>query len=189
MWYKLNEDKTKIVNVAPANKMLDDGTTIMNYNLDSERLIADGYIEYTGKKPESQLKVVDGKIVEKTEEELSQESENIEKSIYESYYVQNPDLTRCIKEYKSILDAYKLDYTATTADISNAILADETKTDMEKAVYGFQIQSIWNNVVLNLEYVHINNALLYAWQNMPKLIKYLPDETDENSFKDISISK
>lgn len=176
MWYKLNDEKTSITGIAPANKILEDGTTIINYNLDTERLTADGYVEYTGNKSISQLKVVDGNIVEKSEEELAEDTKNKEKATYESYYTQNIDLIRCIKEYKAILDLYGLDYTATTADISTAVMSDETKTDTEKAAFGFQIQSVWNNVVLNLEYVDINNALLYAWKNMPKLIEYLPAE-------------
>lgn len=178
MWYKLSDDKTRVENIAPTNKILDDGTIIMNYNLDSERLIADGYVEYSGNKPLSQLKVVDGIITEKTSEDLEEENSNNEKSMFEGYYVQNPDLERCIKEYKAFLDQYSLKYTATTSDISASIVADTTKTDIEKAMLGFQIQSIWNNVVLNLEYVHINNALSYAWKNMPKLIKYLPESVD-----------
>ena len=79
MWYKLSDDKTRIENIAPTNKILDDGTIIMNYNLDSERLIADGYIEYSGNKPLSQLKVVDGIITEKTSEDLEEENSNNEK--------------------------------------------------------------------------------------------------------------
>ena len=55
---------------------------------------------------------------------------------------------------------------------------NSAKNDIEKAQLGFTIQAVWNNVVLNLEYLHINNALYYAWQNMPKLIKYLPESVD-----------
>ena len=177
MWYKLNEDKTIIESIAPTNKKLDDGTVIINYNLDTERLKQDGYIEYNGDKSISQLKVQDGQIVEKTEEEIEAENVLTEKNLFEGYYQQNPDLIRCVTEYKALLDQYSLEYTATTSDISSAVLADEGKNDIEKAQLGFSIQAIWNNIVLNLEYLHINNALYYAWQNMPKLIKYLPQIT------------
>lgn len=177
MWYKLNEDKTIIESIAPTNKKLDDGTVIINYNLDTERLKQDGYIEYNGDKSISQLKVQDGQIVEKTEEEIEAENVLTEKNLFEGYYQQNPDLIRCVTEYKALLDQYSLQYTATTSDISSAVLADEGKNDIEKAQLGFSIQAIWNNIVLNLEYLHINNALYYAWQNMPKLIKYLPQIT------------
>lgn len=177
MWYKLNEDKTIIESIAPTNKKLDDGTIIINYNLNTERLIQDGYIEYNGDKSISQLKVVDGQIVEKTEEEIEAENVLIEKNLFEGYYQQNPDLIRCVTEYKALLDQYSLQYTATTADISSAVLSDEGKNDIEKAQLGFTIQAIWNNVVLNLEYLHIDNALYYAWHNMPKLIQYLPKIT------------
>lgn len=177
MWYKLNEDKTIIESIAPINKKLDDGTVIINYNLDTERLKQDGYIEYNGDKSISQLKVQDGQIVEKTEEEIETENVLTEKNLFEGYYQQNPDLIRCVTEYKALLDQYSLEYTATTSDISSAVLADEGKNDIEKAQLGFSIQAIWNNIVLNLEYLHINNALYYAWQNMPKLIKYLPQIT------------
>lgn len=177
MWYKLNEDKTIIESIAPINKKLDDGTIIINYNLNTERLKQDGYIEYNGDKSISQLKVQDGQIVEKTEEEIETENVLTEKNLFEGYYQQNPDLIRCVTEYKALLDQYSLEYTATTSDISSAVLADEGKNDIEKAQLGFSIQAIWNNIVLNLEYLHINNALYYAWQNMPKLIKYLPQIT------------
>lgn len=177
MWYKLNEDKTIIESIAPTNKKLDDGTVIINYNLDTERLKQDGYIEYNGDKSISQLKVQEGQIVEKTEEEIEAENVLTEKNLFEGYYQQNPDLIRCVTEYKALLDQYSLQYTATTSDISSAVLADEGKNDIEKAQLGFSIQAIWNNIVLNLEYLHINNALYYAWQNMPKLIKYLPQLT------------
>ena len=177
MWYKLNEDKTIIESIAPTNKKLDDGTVIINYNLDTERLKQDGYIEYNGDKSISQLKVQEGQIVEKTEEEIEAENVLTEKNLFEGYYQQNPDLIRCVTEYKALLDQYSLEYTATTSDISSAVLADEGKNDIEKAQLGFSIQAIWNNIVLNLEYLHINNALYYAWQNMPKLIKYLPQIT------------
>lgn len=177
MWYKLNEDKTIIESVAPTNKKLDDGTVIINYNLDTERLKQDGYVEYNGDKSISQLKVQESQIVEKTEEEIETENVLTEKNLFEGYYQQNPDLIRCVTEYKALLDQYSLEYTATTSDISSAVLADEGKNDIEKAQLGFSIQAIWNNIVLNLEYLHINNALYYAWQNMPKLIKYLPQIT------------
>ena len=174
MWYKLNEDKTIIESIAPTNKKLDDGTVIINYNLDTERLKQDGYVEYNGDKSISQLKVVDGQIVEKSEEDIQADNELAEKNLFEGYYQQNPDLIRCVTEYKTLLDQYSLQYTATTSDISTAVLADDGKNDIEKAQLGFTIQAVWNNVVLNLEYLHINNALYYAWQNMPKLIQYLP---------------
>ena len=177
MWYKLNETQTSIESIAPTNKKLDDGTVIINYNLDIERLIQDGYVEYTGDKLVSQLKVVDGKIVEKTEEDIKNDNELDERILFEGYYQKNPDLSKRIIEYKTLLDQYSLQYTATTADISAAVLADDTKTDIEKAQLGFTIQALWNNIILNLEYLNINNALYYAWQNMPKLIKYLPEIT------------
>ena len=36
---------------------------------------------------------------------------------------------------------------------------NSAKNDIEKAQLGFTIQAVWNNVVLNLEYLHINNAV------------------------------
>ena len=86
MWYKLNEDKTIIESIAPTNKKLDDGTVIINYNLDTERLKQDGYVEYNGDKLVSQLKVVNGEIIEKTEEELQADAELKEKTLFEGYY-------------------------------------------------------------------------------------------------------
>lgn len=150
-------------------KKLDDGTVIINYNLDTERLKQDGYVEYIGDKLVSQLKVVDGQIVEKSEEDIQADNELAEKNLFEGYYQQNPDLIRCVTEYKALLDQYSLQYTATTSDISTAVLADDGKNDIEKAQLGFTIQAVWNNVVLNLEYLHINNALLLCMAKYAKI--------------------
>ena len=99
MWYKLTSDGNSILNAAPANKKMPDGSAIINYNLDVDQLKLDGYVEYTGTKPISALKVVDGEIVEKTNEEIADEEARREAVRWSSYFHQNPDLAVCVREY------------------------------------------------------------------------------------------
>lgn len=172
MWYKIENDK--IVGVAPKNKKLQDGNLVINYNLNREMLIADGYVEYTGEKNINDLKVVDGNIVEKTDEQLIIEDVISTDERWQGYYSENPDLAVCVRQYKMILDSYNLNYKAKSYDLSAAITGDRTKSDIEKIQLAFTAQSLWNNIILNVESLNIHNPMSWTWENLPKLIEYLP---------------
>lgn len=171
IWLRQVDNKLE---VAPTNKKVD-GVMIFNYNLYEEQLIKDGYIKYDGDKDIEQLKIVNDEIVEKTAEEIEQENNQKILEEYRKYYNINPDLQVCVTAYKNILDKLKLPYTAKMSDISSEILKQVDMTDQEKTVMGFTIQGEFNNIVLNLEYIGINRANYFAWQNMNKLIESLPE--------------
>ena len=50
MWYKLSDDKTRIENVAPTNKILDDGTIITGTSAGSGDLTTSSVTETCGTK-------------------------------------------------------------------------------------------------------------------------------------------
>lgn len=63
---KFIKKENNIIVEAPSVKILENGTTVVNYNLPSneKNLLADGYLKYDGNRPLSYIDIVDGKIVE-----------------------------------------------------------------------------------------------------------------------------
>lgn len=171
MWYKIEDNKIKI---APINKKLQDGKTIINFNKNEELLKQYGYKKYDGEKNIAELKIVNDQIVEKTAEQIELENKERKDNLFKGYYKQNPDLAVCVKQYKELLDKFNLAYNAKTYDISAAITSAENMTDIEKINLGFTATTLWNNIVLNIQSLNIKNPMSYAWENMQKLIEYLP---------------
>lgn len=171
MWYIIEENKIKM---APINKKLQDGKTIINFNKNEQLLKQHGYKKYDGEKTISELKIVNDQIVEKTAQQIEIEYKERKDNLFKNYYKQNPDLVICVKQYKELLDKFKLPYNAKTYDISAAITSAENMSDIEKINLGFTATTLWNNIVLNIQSLNIKNPMSYAWENMPKLIEYLP---------------
>lgn len=170
IWLKQVDDK---IEVAPINKKVD-GKMVFNYNLYEEQLIKDGYIKYNGEKSIEWLKIVNGEVVEKSIEEIEEEEKQKILIEYQKYYNINPDLQVCVTAYKNILDRLNLPYSSKMSDISSEILKQPDMTDQEKTIMGFNVQGQFNNIVLNLEYIGIDRANYFAWQNMNNLIESLP---------------
>ena len=170
IWLKQIDNK---IEIAPFNKIVD-GKMVFNYNLYEEQLLKDGYIKYDGDKNIEQLKVIDGEILEKSVDEIEQEEKQKILEQYRQYYNINPDLQVCVTAYKNILDRLNLPYSSKMSDISSEILKQPDMTDQEKTIMGFNVQGQFNNIVLNLEYIGIDRANYFAWQNMNNLIESLP---------------
>lgn len=177
MWYKIENDK---IIVAPKNKKLKNGSLIINFNKNIELLQEDGYIEYKGQKTISELKIVDNQIVEKTEQDILLERQKATDQIWNGFYIQNPDLAVCVKQYKDLLDKLNLSYQAKTYDISTAITTNTQLSDIQKINLGFTATTLWNNIILNIESLNIKNPMTFAWENMKKLIEYLPSQQSIN---------
>ena len=47
--------------------------------------------------------------------------------------------------------------------------------DLTQDFISIKVDEGWFNIVLNLEYIGINRANYFAWQNMNKLIESLPE--------------
>lgn len=173
MWYIIKDDK---IIVAPKNKKLQNGATVINFDKNKKMLQQYGYKEYTGTKSVLQLKIIDGQVVEKSEQQMAAQIKAKSDALFNNYYKLNSDLATCVRQYKELLDRLKLSYQAKTYDISAAITAS-TLSDIEKINLGFTATTLWNNIVLNIQSLNIKNPMSYAWENMSKLIEYLPVQT------------
>ncbi len=109
---------------------------------------------------------------------LAQEAEAKEAAKYASYYEQNPTLATRVRQYAAILTAYGLAATATSDQIAAAIQADTTKMDAEKTTAAASLLTLIHDIEINWNEVN-PGAGLTAWTIMPKLIKYLPTEGED----------
>lgn len=103
----------------------------------------------------------------------------VDAAYYAQLYAAQPRLAQRVRQYKAILDGYGLDASATSDDITAAITADTTKTDAEKTTAAASLLSLIHDIEINYNEA---GALGYdAWADLPKLIKYLPPETEEKT--------
>lgn len=63
---KFIKKENGVIVEAPSSKILENGTTIINYNSPSNKsnLLANGYLQYDGSNPLQYVDIVDGKIIE-----------------------------------------------------------------------------------------------------------------------------
>lgn len=101
--------------------------------------------------------------------------DELDEKRYTELYTLNPDLAIRVREYKGYLDTLGLEYTAKTDDIEAAVYALDS-TEQEKQNMVLKIQTAFNNISLNLEALGIEYSAFTAWEQMPKLIKYLPEQ-------------
>lgn len=96
----------------------------------------------------------------------------VETAQYAAVYAANPTLAERVRQYAALLDAYGLAATATSDEISAAIMGDESKTDAEKTAAGAALLTLIHDIEIN--YQETGEPGLDAWAALPKLIKYLP---------------
>lgn len=104
----------------------------------------------------------------------------VETAEYDGYYAANPTLAARVRRYAAILTAYGLAPTATSDDISDAILNNDTMSAEEKATASASLLALIHDIEINWNEVCPGEGLT-AWAAMPKLIRFLPDlpETPE----------
>ena len=95
------------------------------------------------------------------------------------YYAQNPALAARVRQYKAILDAYGLPADAKSDEIAAAITGDESLSDAEKTSTAATLLALIHDIEIN--YNEVSGDGLSAWQVMPKLVRFLPDEEEEQS--------
>lgn len=95
---------------------------------------------------------------------------------YNGYYTKNPRLAERIRQYVGLLNIYNLPVTASSDDISNAITQDNTKTEAEKTVAGAGLLALIHDIEINFN--EVSGEGLTAWEELPKLIEYLPAVTE-----------
>lgn len=127
----------------------------------------------------NKLKVENNQIVLKTEEDFFEEKQKNEKDQFEQYYINNPDLAKRVLEFKNILDFLNLSYDASSITpeiITNAVKNNKNISENDKETYISNALSVWQfGIIFNLKFLEINNAEVFAFYNLEKLIKYLPE--------------
>ncbi len=102
--------------------------------------------------------------------------DEVDAEYYAALYARQPRLAERVRQYKAILDAYSLEASATSDEITAAIMADESKTEAEKTAAGASLLTLIHDIEINYNEA---GAMGYdAWTNLPKLIKYLPAITE-----------
>lgn len=99
--------------------------------------------------------------------------EQLDRELFTSYYELNPNLADRVRQYAALLSRYGLEPTATSDEITAAIMADETATPEEKAAVSGSLLALIHDIELNFNEVAGNG--LDAWNVLDKLIKYLPE--------------
>lgn len=102
--------------------------------------------------------------------------EQLDAEYYGNLYAENPNLAARVRQYVGILGKYGLEPTATSDEISAAIMADENSTPEEKAATSGSLLALIHDVELN--YNEVTGDGLEAWNVLDKLIQYLPPETE-----------
>ena len=139
-----------------------------------------GYIYKTNlTEPLSNLKIENNQIVLKTEQDLLEEKNLNEENQFKQYYINNPDLAKRVLEFKNILDTLNLSYNTSSITpevITNAVNNNKDISENDKITYINNALSIWQfGIIFNLKFLGINNAEVFAFYNLEKLIKYLPE--------------
>lgn len=100
--------------------------------------------------------------------------DEVDAIFYAGLYASNPDLETRVRQYAAMLDALGLEPTASMDDISGAITASEAITD--KVAYGLQAKTVYDAITCNLEFCGSETPLVDTYNQLAKLIQYLPQE-------------
>lgn len=93
---------------------------------------------------------------------------------YAGLYSANPDLVTRVRQYKGYLDELGVGYSATMDEITAAITASELIAD--KAAYATQLKVVYDAIITNLEFCGSPTPHMDAYNELAKLIQYLPPE-------------
>jgi hypothetical protein len=100
--------------------------------------------------------------------------EQLDIVFYAGIYAANPDLATRVRQYKARLDELTLPYTASLDEITAAISTSETIAN--KAAYGSEMNVIYSAIITNLEFCGSDTPHMDAYNELSKLIQYLPLE-------------
>ena len=159
-----------------------DGTAIPYTNpftIGRTEMLAKGYVIYDGTKDHDHLYFnSEGVLSEYTDEEyltIQQQKLAAEEELFFSeLYTNNPDLALRVKEYKELFTSIGLTLDA-NIDTVNTHISTLPISDSEKVALVLQITALYNNgIVYNLDYSKIPNPISFGWDNMSKLVQYLP---------------
>ena len=107
----------------------------------------------------------------------------VEAQEYAQYYMMNPTLAARVRQYAALLTAYGLPVTATSDQINAAIMASN-QTDAEKTAAAAGLLTLIHDIELNWN--EVSGDGLSAWSVLDKLIRYLPETSDQSEESDPS---
>ena len=93
---------------------------------------------------------------------------------YPAMFAANADLATRVRQYKAKLDELGIAYDSTMDAITAAIATSATIED--KAAYGSEMSAIYNAIITNLEFCGSDTPHMDAYNELAKLIQYLPEE-------------
>lgn len=93
---------------------------------------------------------------------------------YPAMFAANADLATRVRQYKAKLDELGIAYDSSMDAITEAIANSATIED--KAAYGSEMSAIYNAIITNLEFCGSDTPHMDAYNELAKLIQYLPEE-------------
>ena len=104
--------------------------------------------------------------------------EELDKEKFDAYYQKNPTLAERVRQYARLLGKYDLAIDSTSDQISASIMSDENLTESEKISLGASLLTLIHDIELN--YAEVGGDGFSAWSDLPKLIQYLPVESESS---------
>ena len=101
--------------------------------------------------------------------------EEIEAQEYAGYYSKNPTLAVRVRQYAQLLFMYGLPASATSDQITQAIM-QSSMTDAQKTAAAASLLALIHDIQLNWN--QVSGDGLTAWSVMDKLIEYLPVQSN-----------
>lgn len=101
--------------------------------------------------------------------------DEVDTAYYAALYASNADLVTRVRQYKGYLDELGLAYTSTMDEITAAITGSETIVD--KTAYALQVKAVYDAIVTNMEFCGSETPLVDTYNQLAKLIQYLPEES------------
>lgn len=120
----------------------------------------------------------DGQIISDEElaklglERIGYTQEQLDEIHYSELYTANPDLAVRVRQYKSYLDGLGVGYSASMDDIMAAITISNIE---DKAGFASQLKATYDAIITNLEFCGSPTPHMDAYNELEKLIMYLPE--------------
>ena len=101
--------------------------------------------------------------------------EEVDAQTFSEYYAANPVLADRVRQYAALLTSYGLPVTATSDEITAAIMSGD-QPEAEKTADAAGLLTLIHDIELNWN--EVGGDGLSAWSVLDKLIRYLPTEDE-----------
>ncbi len=121
--------------------------------------------------------VSDEELAEHGLERVGYTQAQVDEMHYSALYEANPDLETRVRQYKQLLDGVGASHDASLEEIGTAV--DATEAIEDKTAYKLEIKTIYDAIVTNMEFIGSATPMVDTYEQLGKLIQYLPDEVEE----------